>query len=112
MKTKCYIVTSYGGRWEDSWTSNLCVFLDKEKAQKYKQEYDSISEEDLKISIEEYEKLEDELDEWVSSKDITRLIHSTHPEYSLEELEKTGDFRYRMLFDWVGTMIEEVDLCQ
>lgn len=35
---KCYIVTEYGGEWEDKWESILGVYMSKESAEKAKLE--------------------------------------------------------------------------
>lgn len=115
MKTKkCYLVSEYGDRWEDFWTKNLRVFLDKNEALKFKKEKESLVKENLTVKLEEFE----ELVQKVMCKEpkcinisFSELINKYYPEYNLEELQKTEEFQERIHNRWEGITIEELELC-
>ena len=51
---KCYVVSSYGGQWEDKWEHVECVFTNEESAREYIKEMEWKMR---KISNEEFDKI-------------------------------------------------------
>ena len=119
MKTICYLVSEYGDDGNgDSWTNNLRVFLDKNKALIFKKEKESLTEKSLTIGLEEFGLLvETVMEKEPENLDITfpELIIKYYPEeprYTLEELQKTEELQKRIDNLWEGIKIEEIELCQ
>ena len=119
MKTKiCYLVSEYGDEWENSWTKNLKVFLDKDKAIEFKKEKESLTEESLTVGLEEFGMLIQEVMEkepenlGISFPELIIKYFPDEPRYTLEELQKTEEIQERIDNLWGGIQIEEIELCQ
>lgn len=119
MKTKtCYLVSEYGGEWENSWTKNLKVFLDRNKANEFKKEKESLTEESLTIGLEEFGMLVQTVMEkepenlGISFPELIIRYFPNEPRYTLEELQKTEEIQERIDNLWGGIQIEEIELCQ
>jgi hypothetical protein len=119
MKTICYLVSEYGDDGNGgSWTNNLRVFLDKNKALIFKKEKESLTEKSLTIGLEEFGLLVETVMEKESENlNITfpELIIKYYPEesrYTFEELRKTEELQKRIDNLWEGIKIEEIELCQ
>jgi hypothetical protein len=119
MKTKtCYLVSEYGDEWENSWTKNLKVFLNKDKANEFKKEKESLTEESLTIGLEEFGMLIQAVMEkepenlGISFPELIIKYFPDEPRYTLEELQKTEEIQERVDNLWEGIQIEEIELCQ
>lgn len=87
---KCYVVTEYGGEYEDKGESIIGIYLSKESAEKAKQfsensrKYSGVYTDDFLDKLEEeVENYEEEQDRFFDS--IEEGVLYLHPEYSKDE---------------------------
>ena len=115
MKT-CYIVSEYGGEYEDRWDSIIRVYLSLESAKKAKMEnedsykYSGVFTEDfLDKLIYEMDDYEYEHDTYFKS--LEEGVLFLHPEYAgNESLMHDLHLRTAADRDYCGTMIAEYTL--
>lgn len=117
--TPCiYLVSAYGGEWEDSWETPLLAFFDREEAETFAKDYeDERLHPKVEINEEEWDKLEslvdyDILSDEESDLDSAHLIHLQKlSPYTLEQLQQASkawdDYRYH---DFGGTQVEQVPI--
>lgn len=89
-----YVVSEYGGEYEDKWEHVVGVFSTEDLAKEYVKE---CKKNKGLIPREIYKKLLLELDEKVDDPECEHSeaywINQLHPEYSIEQIEKT-DYSY------------------
>lgn len=111
-----YVVTEYGGEWEDRWTRVIGVCATKERAEQLQEE--SRKKNSLNNPIPEFEELYDKYCNWWEQKrckedsnyfDTNYIdgIAKMFPQYSKEELEQ-ADKAYFSL-DYIDTTIETIN---
>ena len=114
---KVYVVSEYGGEYEDSWEQVLCVCSSKAKAEEIKRVVEDKHNVHGVISKKLYNKLlydmwayyeKEGIDYGIDRRDeIKELYTFTKGQYSIEELEK-GNEAYYDWEDWLGVRIQEV----
>lgn len=116
---KCYIVTEYGGEWEDKWESILGVYMSKESAEKAKLENEKSHSYTSPYSDEYFDTLMEEVDNYEFEHDFNfdsyrDGVLQIHPELAeqpgfLENLD-VWEHNYCGFPDYFGTSISEHDL--
>lgn len=116
---KCYIVTEYGGEWEDKWESILGVYMSKESAEKAKLENEKSHSYTSPYSNEYFDTLMEEVDNYEFEHDFNfdsyrDGVLQIHPELArqpgfLENLD-VWEHNYYEFHDYFGTSISEHDL--
>jgi hypothetical protein len=113
---KCYVVTEYGGEYEDKWETIIGIYLSKESAEKAKQfsensrKYSGVYTDDFLDKLEEeVENYEQEHDRFFDS--IEEGVLYLHPEYSKDEnLLHDLQMRRNYFMDYEFTDIAEYEL--
>ena len=78
---KVYVVTEYGGSYDDSWDHILGIFTDKAKAEEVKETYWAGVQKRLKEVNDFMNNVEDDIDDW------TEEQHNTWAEqYNLQDI--------------------------
>lgn len=107
---KCYIVTEWGGEYEDYWQSVVGVCSTLHLAEILKEKIESQHFKTIKISQEKYDEMFEKFWEVFEDEDIDELegMHKLYPEYSIEEIEEAYN-RYMDYSDWGGVEIKEIN---
>lgn len=112
---KVYVVSEFGGEWEDRWENVIAVCNTKEKAEMFQKEIEDEHNEHGVISSELYDKLLGKLWDYEEEHGIeedygneVENLHKLFPKYSIEDLQKAYN-RYNDWRDWHGVNIEEID---
>lgn len=111
---KIYIVTEYGGEWEDAYELPVVACKSKELAEKAKIKLES-ARNDCKISSEKWDKMYAELEEVECEGDIYPTIEDgmldLFPEYTLEDI-KQAMYLYDTYDNYIGIQIKEVSYAE
>lgn len=107
---KVFVVTEYGGEYEDKWTDEKAVFATKELAKQYVQEWKDNLEKD-KIPEEIFNEVYEKTDEYFfqhpnSTEDWWKVCHKINPNYSVQDYENAEAY-YR--YDKTDLVIKEID---
>lgn len=112
--SKVYLVTEYGGEYEDKWEHTIGVCSSLDLAQELKAEVEESHRIECSIPEEKYFEMCDYLYEYeeehgeICEEEIEGLL-KLFPEYSEEELRK-ADRKYCSYDDYSGVDIQELDL--
>lgn len=107
-----WLVSEYGGQYEDKWEHALGVFPTEELAKEFVRWHNEIRTKDL-IPPETYDKLVEELDkiedfdEYYEHPD-SYWINKFHPEYSVEIIEMSEQ-RYANFYEDSHYWIEKIN---
>jgi hypothetical protein len=114
---KVYIVSEFGGEYENRWEHAIVVCNTKEKAKELQKEIEDEYNEHGVISNDLYDKLLDKLWDYNEKRGVNpddaeetevEDLYKLFPEYSIKDLQKANR-RYYDWRDWHGVDIEEVD---
>lgn len=111
--TKAYIVTEYGGQYEDAWHHVIGVCSTLELAEQIRAQIKEPHDpSNCAISRDDWEsmtvRLWDAEDEGYEYDDDISAIKELFPQYSIEDIKKAQQL-YDDDSDWCGVMIQEVN---
>lgn len=113
MVSKVYVVTEFGGQYEDSWKHIIGVCSTPELADKLKNIVEKFhNSSNCSISEEAWESMWDRLceveEQGYEYDDTTSGMMNLFPEYSRKDIEQAMKL-YDDYQDWGGVMIQEID---
>lgn len=111
--SKVYIVSEYGGEYEDKWEHAIGVCSSFELAQELKVRAEKAHEIECSISEKKYAEMSNYLYEYEEEhgeicEDEVEGLLKLFPEYSREDLE-AAEKKYYSYGDFGGVEIEEID---
>lgn len=109
---KVFVVTAYGGEWEDKWERCVGVCNSIELAKELKHQTFEEYVHHTPIPIPEFEKMLLAVDEYEEEhedfNDDVKGIKTLFPQYAVKDIERTYE-EYYAYNDFVGVHIEEIN---
>lgn len=108
---KLYVVSSYGGEWEDSWEHLEGVCSTLEVAEKLKHKIEELHNKVAPIPEDVWDSMMDELySSDFDEADLIKHLYEMLPEYSKADIEQAYKVYERTCDNFAGVNIEEIEL--
>lgn len=106
-----FLVTTYGGEYEDKWESHVGVCTTRELAEELKQKIIRSHAKPTKISEDRWSEMYDAVleSDLEMDDDFIQVMYSLFPEYSKEDIDQAYRV-YESYDDFAGVSIKEIEL--